>query len=83
MGSLNNSMSHKREKRRNYTMEFKCAAIEYAEKNSNHKAAEKLGAVERIREWRQSNLKYLNEQLNQRIKNWKLVGENHLKNQLV
>ena len=57
MGSLNNSMSHKREKRRNYTMEFKCAAIEYAEKNSNHKAGEKLGAVERIREWRQSNLK--------------------------
>ena len=49
MGSLNNSMSHKREKRRNYTMEFKYAAIEYAEKNSNHKAGEKLGAVEQIR----------------------------------
>ena len=34
-------MSHKGEKRRNYTMEFKRAAIEYAE-NSNHKAAEKF-----------------------------------------
>ena len=41
MSSLDNSMSHKGEKRRNYTMEFKREAIEYAEKNSNHKAAEK------------------------------------------
>ena len=38
MSSLDNSMSHKGEKRRNYTMEFKREAIEYAEKNSNHKA---------------------------------------------
>ena len=50
-------MSHKKGKRRNYTMEFQHAAIEYAEKCSNHKAAEKLSvAVKRIREWRQNNL---------------------------
>ena len=43
-------MSHKGEKRRNSTMEFKRAVIEYAEKNSNHKAAEKFHvAVKRIR----------------------------------
>ena len=51
-------MSHKGEKRRSYTMEFKREAIEYAEKNSNHKAAEKFNvAVKRIREWRQNKLK--------------------------
>ena len=39
-------------------MEFKCEAIEYPEKNSNHKAAEKFHvAVKRIREWRQNKLK--------------------------
>ena len=42
MSSLDNSMFHKGEKRRNQTMEFKREAIEYAEKNSNHKAAEHL-----------------------------------------
>ena len=48
-------MSHKEEKRRNYTMEFKRQDIEYAEKNSNHKAAEKFQvAIKRIREWRQN-----------------------------
>ena len=58
MSSLVNSMSHKGEKRRNYTMEFKREAIEYAEKNSNHKAGEKFHvAVKRIREWRQNKLK--------------------------
>ena len=40
MSSLDNSMSHKGEKRRNYTMGFKREAIESAENNSNHKAAE-------------------------------------------
>ena len=34
-------MSHRVEERRNYTMEFKCDAIEYAEKNSKHKGAKK------------------------------------------
>ena len=41
MSSLDNSMSHKGEERRNYTMEFKYKAIEYAEKYSNHRAAKK------------------------------------------
>ena len=58
MSSLENSMSHKGEKRRNYTMEFKRETIEYAEKNSNHKAAEKFHvSVKRITEWRQNKLK--------------------------
>ena len=44
-------MSHQGEKRRNYTMEFKHEAIEYADKNSNNKAAEKFNVgVKRIRE---------------------------------
>ena len=78
MSSLDNSMSHKGEKRRNYTMECRREAIEYAEKNSNHKAAEKfLVAVKRIREWRQNKLKISEPTVNQRIKDWKLVGENH------
>ena len=39
-------------------MEFKHEAIEYAEKNSNHKAAEEFWvAVKRIRELRQNKLK--------------------------
>ena len=42
MSSLDNSMPHKGEKRKNYTLEFKREAIEYAERNSNHKAAEKF-----------------------------------------
>ena len=78
MSSLDNSMSHEGEKRRNYTMEFKREATEYAEKNSKHKATEKFRvAVKRIREWRQNKLKILNQQLNQIIKDWKGVGENH------
>ena len=53
--SLNNSTSHKGEKRRNYTMEFKREAICYAENHSNRKAADKFKvAVKRIREWRQN-----------------------------
>ena len=78
MSSLDNSMSPEGEKRRNYTIEFKCEAIEYAEKNSKHKATEKFRvAVKRIREWRQNKLKILNQQLNQIIKDWKVVGENY------
>ena len=39
-------------------MEFKGQAIESAEKNSNHKAAEKFRvAIKWIREWRQNKLK--------------------------
>ena len=78
MSSLDNSMSHEGEKRRNYTMEFKREAIEDAEKNSKHKATEKFRvAVKRIREWRQNKLKILNQQLSQIIKDWKVVGENY------
>ena len=40
MSSLDKSMSHKGEKRRNYSIKFKLEAIEYAEKNN--KAAEKF-----------------------------------------
>ena len=36
MSSVYNSLSHKGEKNRNYTLEF------WAKNNSNHKAAEKL-----------------------------------------
>ena len=51
-------MSHKGEKKGNYTMEFKRGTIEYAEKNSNYKVAKKFHvAVKRIKEWRQNNLK--------------------------
>ena len=58
MSSLDNSISHKGEKRKSCTMEFRREAIEYAEKNCNHKAAEKFhAAVKRIREWRQNKLK--------------------------
>ena len=35
-------MSQKGEKRRNYTMKFERTAIEYAEKISNYKAADKF-----------------------------------------
>ena len=41
-------------------MEFNCEDIEYAEKNSSHKAAKKNhAAVKWIKEWRQSKLKIL------------------------
>ena len=53
MSSLDNSMSHNGEKRRNCAIEFKREAIEYVEKNNNHKAAEKFHvAVKRIGEWK-------------------------------
>ena len=39
-------------------MEFKRTAIEYVEKNSSYKTAEKFHvAVKRTREWRRNNLK--------------------------
>ena len=43
-------------------MEFKRAVIEYAEKNSNHKAAEKFHvAVKRLENGDKTNWKYLKE----------------------
>ena len=42
MSTLDNAMFLKGENRRNFTMEFKCKAIEYVGKNRNHKAAENL-----------------------------------------
>ena len=42
MSSEENITSHKGEKRKNYTMEFKREAITYAEKNSYHHAAKKV-----------------------------------------
>ena len=51
-------MSHKGERRSNYTMEFKREAIKYAETNSKHKAAEKFHvAVRKVWEWRQNKFK--------------------------
>ena len=42
MNSFDDSMYHKGEEKRNYAMEFKCEVNEYAEKNSNCKAAKKI-----------------------------------------
>ena len=88
MSSLNNSMSHKGEKRRNYTIEFKREAIEYAEKNSNHKTAEKRHVVVKsIRGWRQNKLKIFEPTV--KPKNKRLEGsarkplDQRLENQLV
>ena len=65
-------MSHKGEKRMNYTTEFKREAIEYAE-NSNHKTAEKFHVpIKRIREWRQNKLKIF--ELTVKPKNKRLEG---------
>ena len=76
MSSLDNPMSYKGEK--SYTMKFKHKAVEYDEKNSSHKAAEKFRiAVKWIGKWRQNKLKYWWQQLNQRIKGWKVVREDH------
>ena len=88
MSSLDNFMSHKGKKRRNYTMKFKREATEYAEKNSNHKVAEKFNvAVERIKEWRQNKLKIFEPTV--KAKNKRLEGSGRrslglqLENQLV
>ena len=46
--------SHKREKKRSFSMSLKYEAIEYAETQSNRAAAKKYKVdVKRIREWRQ------------------------------
>ena len=56
-------------------MEFKREAVEYAEKNGNRKAVERLYVpVKRIRKWKQKNRKYLNQQLQQRQRDQKVVG---------
>ena len=66
-------MSHK-EKKRNYTTEFERKATEYAEKNSNHKFAEKFHvAVKRFTEWRQNKLKIFEPAV--KPKNQKLEGD--------
>ena len=83
MSSLDNSMSHKEEKRRNYTMEFKREAIEYAEKNSNHKAAEKFHvAVKRIIEWRKNKLKISEPTVKPKNKKLECFGQKKLDLQL-
>ena len=88
MSSLDNSRSHKGEKRRNYTMEFKRKAIEHAGKNSNHKAAEEfIVAVKRIREWRQNKLKIFEPTVKPKNKRLEVCGREppdlQLENQLV
>ena len=71
-------MSHKGEKRRNCTMEFKCEAIEYAEKNSNHKAAEKFHvAAKQIREWRQNKWNIFEPTVKPKNKRLEGCGRNH------
>ena len=60
-------------------MKFKREAIEYAEKNST--AIIKLQKnfmllLNGLENGGKTNWKYLNQQLNQRIKDWKVVGEN-------
>ena len=58
-------------------MEFKCEVNEYAEKNSNRKAAKKIMLLLKgLENGGRTNWKYLNQQLNQKIKHWKVVGEN-------
>ena len=68
MISLDDSMSI------NEKQEFKVEAIDYAEKNSNHKAAEKFNAAAKwIKEWRQSKgggRKPLNLQLENQLAEW-------------
>ena len=88
MSSLDNSRSHKGEKKRNYTMEFKRKAIEHAGKNSNHKAAEEfIVAVKRIREWRQNKLKIFEPTVKPKNKRLEVCGREppdlQLENQLV
>ena len=88
MSSLDNSVSHKGEKRRNYTMEFKREIIKCAEKNSKHKTAEKnYFAVKRIKECRQNKLRIFEPKF--KLKNKRLEGggrkplDLQLENQLV
>ena len=73
----------------NYTMEFKREAIEYAEKNSNHEAAETFHVVvKQVREWRKNKLKIFEPTVKPKNKRLEgggqlVMGENHLENQLV
>ena len=48
--------------------------LKYAEKNSNHKAAEKFNVVKRIRKWRQNKLKVKVEPKTVKPKNKRLEG---------
>ena len=58
-------------------MEFKREAIEYAEKNSNHKAPNNfMLLLNGLENEDRTNWKYLIQQLNQRIKDWKVLEEN-------
>ena len=54
MASLSErSTSHNGMKLKSYTIQFKTDAVQYAEENSNHKAAEKFSVSrKRILEWR-------------------------------
>ena len=52
---IRGSTSHKGQKRKSYSMEFKQEAITFAEENGNNCAARRFGvAVKRVREWRQN-----------------------------
>ena len=56
--------SHKGQKNKHYSLQFKVEAVNFAEQNSNKKAAEKFTVDrKRIREWRRSNKSLLEEQL--------------------
>ena len=49
---LNQVISHKGEKRRSYSMEFKRDVVKYAKQNSNNGAAKKFKVDrKRVREW--------------------------------
>ena len=64
-------------------MKFKFEAIEYAEKRTNHKAAEKFCvAVKRIKEWRQNKLKILEPTIKPKKKRLKGGGRKPLDQQL-
>ena len=88
MSSLDNCMLHKKEKKEGIAQWNLNAAIEYAEKNSNHKAAEKLCvAIKRIIEWRQNNLNIFERIIKPKNKRLQSGGrkplDQQLENQLV
>ena len=57
---LNQVISHKGEKRRSYSMEFKRDVVKYAKQNSNNGAAKKFKVDrKRVREWVQNEDKLL------------------------
>ena len=64
-------------------MELKCEAVEYAEKNSKHKATEKFRvAVKKIREWRQNKLKIFEPTIKPNNKRFEGRGRKLLSTQL-